>query len=55
MEMAKATGAQAVDPNVIYGFTDGTFYALAALGATINDETIDRLKCAVIGRSKLIN
>jgi leucine dehydrogenase len=47
MEVAKATGAQAVDPNVIYDL-QMDIYSPCALGATINDETIDRLKCAVI-------
>ncbi len=47
MEVAKATGAQAVDPNVIYDLPMD-IYSPCALGATINDETIDRLKCAVI-------
>jgi leucine dehydrogenase len=47
MEVARATGAQAVDPNVIYDL-QMDIYAPCALGATINDETIDRLKCAVI-------
>ncbi len=46
-EVAKATGAQAVDPNVIYDLPMD-IYSPNALGATINDETIDRLKCAVI-------
>jgi leucine dehydrogenase len=47
MEIAKTTGAQAVDPNVIYDLPMD-IYSPNALGATINDETIDRLKCAVI-------
>lgn len=46
-EVAKATGAHAVDPNVIYDLPMD-IYSPNALGATINDETIDRLKCAVI-------
>lgn len=45
--VAKETGAVAIDPNVIYDL-DMDIYAPCALGATINDETIDRLKCAVI-------
>jgi leucine dehydrogenase len=47
MDVAKATGAQAVDPNVIYDL-QMDIYSPCAMGATINDETIDRLKCAVI-------
>jgi leucine dehydrogenase len=46
-EVAKATGATAVDPSVIYDLAMD-IYAPCALGATINDQTIDRLKCAVI-------
>lgn len=46
-KVAKATGAQAVDPNVIYDI-EMDIYSPCALGATINDKTIDRLKCAVI-------
>ncbi len=45
--VAKATGATAVDPTVIYDL-EMDIYSPCALGATINDETIDRLKCAVI-------
>src|SRR5690606_15325210 len=45
--VAKATGAQVVDPNVIYDL-EMDIYSPCALGATINDQTIDRLKCAVI-------
>lgn len=45
--VAKATGAQAVDPNMIYDL-EMDIYSPCALGATINDQTIDRLKCAVI-------
>lgn len=45
--IAKATGAQVVDPNVIYDL-EMDIYSPCALGATINDQTIDRLKCAVI-------
>lgn len=45
--VAKKTGAQVVDPNVIYDL-EMDIYSPCALGATINDETIDRLKCAVI-------
>jgi len=46
-EVAKATGAQVVDPSVIYDL-EMDIYSPCALGATINDQTIDRLKCAVI-------
>ncbi|UZD24784.1 leucine dehydrogenase [Algoriphagus halophytocola] len=45
--IAKATGAQAIAPSIIYDL-DMDIYAPCALGATINDDTIDRLKCAVI-------
>ncbi len=46
-QVAKATGAVAVDPNLIYDL-EMDIYAPCALGATINDETIDRLRCRVI-------
>jgi leucine dehydrogenase len=46
-QVAKNTGATVVDPNVIYDL-NMDIYAPCALGATINDETIDRLKCKVI-------
>ena len=46
-QVAKNTGATVVDPTVIYDL-DMDIYAPCALGATINDETIDRLKCKVI-------
>lgn len=46
-EIAKLSGATVVDPNVIYDL-QMDIYAPCALGATINDQTIDRLKCAVI-------
>lgn len=46
-QVAKNTGATAVDPNIIYDL-DMDIYAPCALGATINDDTIDQLKCAVI-------
>jgi leucine dehydrogenase len=45
--VAKATGAQIVDPNSFYDL-EMDIYSPCALGATINDQTIDRLKCAVI-------
>jgi leucine dehydrogenase len=44
---AKETGAQAVDPNLIYDL-DMDIYSPCALGASVNDQTIERLKCAVI-------
>ncbi|WP_192348021.1 Glu/Leu/Phe/Val dehydrogenase [Algoriphagus sp. Y33] len=47
LAVAKVTGAHPVDPNVIYDL-EMDIYSPCALGATINDETIDRLKCAVI-------
>lgn len=46
-QVAKATGAVAVDPNLIYDL-EMDIYAPCALGATVNDDTIDRLKCRVI-------
>lgn len=46
-QVSKNTGASVVDPNVIYDL-DMDIYAPCALGATINDDTIDRLKCGVI-------
>lgn len=46
-QLAKKTGATAIDPAHIYD-VDMDIYAPCALGATINDETIDRLKCQVI-------
>lgn len=45
--VAKETGATVVDPSVIYDI-DMDIYAPCALGATINDQTIDRIKCQVI-------
>ncbi|MFC3878960.1 Glu/Leu/Phe/Val dehydrogenase [Algoriphagus namhaensis] len=45
--IAKKTGATVVDPNLIYD-VEMDIYAPCALGATINDDTIGRLKCAVI-------
>lgn len=45
--VVKSTGAVAVDPNLIYEL-EMDIYAPCALGATVNDETIDRLKCRVI-------
>ena len=46
-EIANATGATVVDANVIYDLPLD-IYAPCALGSTINDQTIDRLKCKVI-------
>lgn len=46
-KVALETGAVSIDPNLIYDL-DMDIYAPCALGATINDDTIDRLKCAVI-------
>ena len=46
-KVALDAGAVAIDPNLIYDM-DMDIYAPCALGATINDDTIDRLKCAVI-------
>ncbi|WP_027963387.1 Leu/Phe/Val dehydrogenase [Halalkalibacillus halophilus] len=43
-------GAQAIDPNDIYD-VDCDIYAPCALGATINDETIPRIKAKVIAGS----
>jgi len=45
--VAKETGATVVDPNLIYDI-DMDIYAPCALGATVNDQTIERLKCQVI-------
>lgn len=45
--IAKKTGATVVDPNLIYD-VDMDIYAPCALGATLNNDTIHRLKCAVI-------
>lgn len=45
--VAKETGVQVVDPKLIYDM-DMDIYSPCALGASINDDTIDRLKCAVI-------
>lgn len=45
--VAKETGAKVVSPEFIYD-VDMDIYAPCALGATINDDTLDRLKCKVI-------
>lgn len=47
MEVAKKFGAHAVGQDAIYD-VDMDIYAPCALGATINDVTIPRLKCAII-------
>lgn len=46
-KVALETGAVSIEPNLIYDL-EMDIYAPCALGATINDDTIDRLKCAVI-------
>lgn len=46
-KVSKETGATVVDPSVIYDL-DMDIYAPCALGATVNDQTIDRLKCQII-------
>jgi leucine dehydrogenase len=46
-QVALETGATVVDPSVIYDM-DMDIYAPCALGATVNDQTIDRLKCQII-------
>lgn len=46
-QVALDTGAVSIEPSMIYDL-EMDIYAPCALGATINDETIDRLKCAVI-------
>jgi leucine dehydrogenase len=46
-KVARETGTLAVAPDSIYDL-DMDIYAPCALGATVNDDTIDRLKCAVI-------
>jgi len=46
-EVAKESGATVVDSKLIYDI-DMDIYAPCALGATINDDTINRLKCKVI-------
>lgn len=45
--LAKNYGAIAVGPDEIYDL-DVDIYAPCALGATINDDTIPRLKCSII-------
>ncbi|AWW31283.1 leucine dehydrogenase [Echinicola strongylocentroti] len=46
-EVGQATGATIVAPDEIYD-VDMDIYAPCALGATVNDQTLKRLKCAVI-------
>jgi len=46
-KVAAETGATIVDPNLIYE-VEMDIYAPCALGATLNDDTIDKLKCQVI-------
>ncbi len=45
--IAQQFGVKAVSQDAIYD-VDMDIYAPCALGATINDETIDRLKCSII-------
>ncbi len=45
--VAKTYGAEIVDGNKLYDL-DMDIYAPCALGATVNDETIGRLKCTII-------
>jgi len=46
-QVSEKTGARVVTSNDIYGM-DMDIYAPCALGATLNDDTIPRLKCAII-------
>ena len=46
-DLSKKTGAQVVDMNEIYDL-DMDIYAPCALGATLNDDTIPRLKASII-------
>lgn len=45
--LAKATGAEVVDPESIYT-QDVDIFSPCALGGVINDETIDHLKCDIV-------
>jgi leucine dehydrogenase len=45
--VVQESGARAVDPDVIYD-QDADIYSPNALGATVNDETIPRLKVEII-------
>jgi leucine dehydrogenase len=49
-QVAKKYGAQAVSNNSIFDI-DADIYAPCALGATINTQTISKLKCAIIAGS----
>jgi leucine dehydrogenase len=49
-QVAKKYGAEAVSNNTIFDI-DADIYAPCALGATINTETINKLKCAIIAGS----
>jgi leucine dehydrogenase len=46
-DVVERFGATAVEPHAIYD-VDCDIYAPCALGAVINDETIDRLKCDIV-------
>lgn len=46
-EVAKRFGVETIDQDKIYDM-DMDIYAPCALGATLNDETIPRLKCAIV-------
>ncbi|MCH7402365.1 Glu/Leu/Phe/Val dehydrogenase [Belliella kenyensis] len=46
-EVARQTGASVITPDMVYDF-DMDIYSPCALGATINDDTIDKLKCKVV-------
>ncbi|MDN5289298.1 MAG: Leucine dehydrogenase [Mucilaginibacter sp.] len=49
-QIAKKYGAQAVSNNTIFDI-DADIYAPCALGATINTQTINKLKCGIIAGS----
>jgi leucine dehydrogenase len=49
-QVSKKYGAEAVSNNSIFDI-DADIYAPCALGATINTETIKKLKCAIIAGS----
>jgi leucine dehydrogenase len=49
-QIAKKYGAEAISNNSIFDI-DADIYAPCALGATINSETINKLKCAIIAGS----
>ena len=49
-QVAKKYGAEAVSNNTIFDI-DADIYAPCALGATINTQTINKLKCAIIAGS----